>query len=126
MTEQQSIYERIGGQATVDKLIDTFYERVLSDPELKPFFEHSAMDKQRKMQKEFFSAALGGPLVYSGASLQAAHAGRGITSHHLTRFTEHLIQSLKAYQISDADVNSIVAHIGTFANEILGEAGVDG
>ena len=126
MTEHVSIYERIGGEATIDKLIDGFYDRVLSDPELKPFFEHTSMEKQRRMQKEFFSAALGGPSVYRGASLQAVHAGRGITSHHLTRFTDHLIDSLEAYQIDDADVNSIVAKIGTYANEILGEAGVDG
>jgi len=126
MTEHQSIYERIGGQATVDKLIDKFYDRVLDDPELMPFFEHTSMTKQRSMQKEFFSAALGGPLDYTGASLQAAHAGRGITSHHLTRFTDHLIETLEAYGINDADVNSIVAQIGTFANAILGESAVDG
>ena len=59
-----------------------FYNRVLSDPELAPFFEASDIDKLRRMQREFFSVALGGPIRYDGQSLSYAHHGRGIRRTH--------------------------------------------
>ena len=71
-----ALYERIGGQAAVGELIDDFYERVLTDPKLAPFFTDSSMSHLRTMQREFFAAALGGPIRYSGPSLAEIHVGR--------------------------------------------------
>ena len=48
-----SLFERIGGSAVVDELIEAFYVRVLADPLLAPFFHDTPLDRLRKMQKEF-------------------------------------------------------------------------
>ncbi len=53
----------------ISEVIDEFYDRVLADPDLKPFFRNTSMDKLRRMQREFFSAALDGPITYSGKLL---------------------------------------------------------
>jgi hemoglobin len=73
-----TLWDRLGGTQGADALIQDFYDRVLLDPELAPFFEHASMDRLRAMQREFFSAALGGPLEYSGLPMAHAHHGRGI------------------------------------------------
>ena len=73
MTEESSIYDRIGGEEGIARLVDCFYERVTSDPELKAYFEHAPMDKLRKMQREFFATATGGPIIYSGRPLRQVH-----------------------------------------------------
>jgi hypothetical protein len=75
----KSIFERIGGDQMISEVIDEFYDRVLADPDLKPFFRNTSMDKLRRMQREFFSAALDGPITYSGKPLSHVHHGRGIT-----------------------------------------------
>ena len=64
-----TLFERVGGEQTIAEVVYNFYERVLADPELKPFFKNTSMDKLRRMQREFFSAALDGPIKYTGKPL---------------------------------------------------------
>jgi len=126
MPAEPSLYERIGGQPAVDELITAFYGRVLADPALAPFFSETPIDRLQTMQREFFAAALGGPIRYSGASLVETHAGRGITTRHLARFVEHLLETLRSQGLQEEDVLEIISRINTYATEITGEVGVDG
>jgi hemoglobin len=35
-----TLFERIGGEQKIAEVVDDFYDRVLADPELKPFFRN--------------------------------------------------------------------------------------
>jgi truncated hemoglobin YjbI len=67
---QSSLYEIIGGEAALPPVVDDFYDRVLADPELRGFFAGTNMNRLKARQVEFFAAALGGPLPYTGPSLR--------------------------------------------------------
>lgn len=120
-----TIYERIGGEATVARLMGAFYERVLSDPELAPFFAGVSMEKVRSMQTLFFCAALDGPFAYSGRPLAAVHYGLGIRPPHLARFVEHLLATLRSMGLDENDVLDIMSRVETYADEITGDTSVD-
>ena len=120
MSSEASLYERIGGEATVTRVLETFYARVLDDPTLEPFFRHTSMPTLRKMQLEFFGAALDGPQTYSGLSLSHIHQGRGITVHHFNSFTQHLLDTLNDAELDQADVDEIINRINTYADNIVG------
>ena len=121
--KQQTLFERVGGEQVIAELIDEFYDRVLVDPELKPFFKDTSVDKLRRMQREFFSAALDGPITYTGRPLSHVHHVRGITKHHLARYVDHLFDTLRGRGINDQDVQYIISRISTYANEITGDLG---
>jgi hemoglobin len=120
--DNKSLYDRIGGEAGIEKLVDEFYDRVLADPELSPFFANTETSRLRAMQKEFFSEAIGGPLFYSGHSLREVHAGRGIKKTHLRLFTGHLLQTLKDHKdelsLSPQDIDAMYSRIAIEADEI--------
>lgn len=118
----ESLYARAGGDAGVTQLIGIFYQRVLADPELSPFFARIPMDKLRRMQVEFFTSALGGPLQYSGRPLAHVHHGHGITKSHLRRFTEHLLVTLETLKFSQQDIQSIYHRIALEAAEIADDS----
>ena len=115
-----TLYERLGGEAGIATIIDQFYDRVLHDPELAPFFLHTSMEKLLRMQREFFGAALEGPQTYSGLDLTHAHSGRGITTPHFTRFVRHLLETLETFGVSPKDVNAVVSRIAMYADDITG------
>ncbi len=121
-----TLYHRIGGEPTIAQLITAFYQHVLSDPMLSPFFEHTSIEKLQSMQKAFFSIALGGPAPDAKISLYEAHRGRGIERRHLTRFTEHLLATLKEIGIEEDDAMRVYDRISTYSDEVLGETSVDG
>ena len=127
MTDQsQSLFDRIGGEETVSSLVEEFYDRVLGDDELAPFFEETDMEKQRRMQREFFGAALGAPIKYSGRPLNEAHAGLGIELRHFQLFVGHLLDTLKRFNFSEREVDDIIDHVNSYVGDITGESTVDG
>ena len=124
MTE--SLHEQIGGAESVDELVVGFYQRVFSDPDLRPFFDGVSADKLTAMQREFFAGALGGPEQYSGGSLRDVHEGRGITPREMSKFTGHLLATLEAMDLAPTTVSGIVNRIARHADDITGLGGEDG
>jgi len=124
---ESTIYERIGGSETIENLVDSFYEKVLADAELKSYFEKVPMPKLRNMQKEFFSAATGGPITYTGRPLGEVHRGLGISRREFQRFTEHLLETLREVGVEEKDAYEIISHVNLYADEITSDAdfGVD-
>jgi len=123
---QQTLFERVGGKQAIAELVDKFYDRVVADPELRPFFKNVSMDKIRRMQREFFSAALDGPIIYTGRPLGYVHHGRGITKHHFSLYVGHLIHTLQGCALKEQDVQDIISRISTYADEITGDAASGG
>lgn len=122
----ETLFERIGGTNTIEKMVTAFYQRVLADPLLSPFFGQTSIEKLKKMQIAFFSIALGGGEPDKMPSLDDAHRGRGIESKHLTRFTELLLDTLTEIGISESDAQSVYERIATYSNDVLGDTSVDG
>ena len=60
----KSLYSEIGGQETIDQLVNAFYPRVYADDELKPLFQGD-MEEIKRKQRMFLSQFLGGPALYS-------------------------------------------------------------
>lgn len=61
---QQTLYEAIGGDAAIRRLVEAFYPIVVKDPLIGPLFPEDiqpVMDKQHKFLSQFF----GGPPLYS-------------------------------------------------------------
>ena len=124
--KRQTLFERVGGEQAISDLVEVFYDRVSADPELKPFFKNASMSKLRRMQREFFSAALDGPITYSGRPLSHVHHGRGITKHHFALYVDHLIFTLQDHGINNQDVQEIIGRINTYSDEITGDIGSAG
>ena len=126
--DQDTLYSRIGGDTAIVSLLDKFYGRVLNDPDLREFFVNSSIEQLKTMQKEFFAAALDGPVKYAGNDLSHIHQGRGIQAKHFRRFVNHLISVLEEeHLVSRRDAMDIVFRIATYFEQIIGDAGgVDG
>ena len=60
----KTLYTEIGGQETIDQLVNAFYPRVYADKDLSPLFEGDMKEIMRK-QRMFLPQFLGGPALYS-------------------------------------------------------------
>ena len=116
----QSLYERVGGEEAIREMVVEFYVKVLADPLLAPFFKDSELEPLHLMQREFFSAALGGPINYTGRPLHSVHAGRGIRPEHMKRFVGHMLDTLDVYSFTEGERNEVISRINTYADEIMG------
>ncbi|TNC42463.1 group I truncated hemoglobin [Mumia zhuanghuii] len=106
--DEQSPYARVGGGAAVRVVVDQFYERVLGDPTLAPYFAESDLANLKRHQVQLISHLLGGPVAYEGRELRDAHAGLAITPEAYARVVEHLVGVLVEAGVPD----DILASLG--------------
>lgn len=60
----KTIYEEIGGQVMIDKIVDTFYPKVYADKNISHLFQGDIEEIKRK-QRMFLPQLFGGPALYS-------------------------------------------------------------
>ncbi len=116
---ETSIYETVGGMPAIVAVVDDFYRRVLADPALAGFFTDSDMARLKTRQAEFFGAALGGPVPYTGAGMAEAHRGRNIGQHHFDLVAGHLAESLAAAGVPVGLVGQIIGAVAPLADDIV-------
>lgn len=115
-----TLYEQVGGEAAIAKIVDYFYnELVLKDPTVNHFFEHTDMEKQKSHQTKFISFALGGSNQYSGASMAKAHENMNLQPVHFEAIVSHLRKALSHHGVAEADVNEAIAKVNTLKDDIL-------
>jgi hemoglobin len=85
-----TVYERLGGDAGVTRLLDELYRRALADPLFVPFFQNIDLERFKSRQHAFVSQAVGGPQQYAGPPLVQSHAHLRIEQRHFDGFIEHL------------------------------------
>ena len=118
MTE--SLYEKVGGEEAISKVVDYFYnELVLKDETVNHFFQHTDMDKQRAHQSKFISFALGGPNQYSGQSMSKAHEGMNLQPNHFQAIANHLHDALAHFGVEERDIDTALTKIATLKDDIL-------
>jgi hemoglobin len=116
---QPTIFEAIGGEPALVAVVSDFYGRVLADPDLSGFFAGANMARLQGRQVEFFAAALGGPVTYSGASMKDAHVGRGIEQRHFDLVAGHLVASLSGAGVPAETIDQIVAAVAPLSADIV-------
>lgn len=112
-----SHYDRLGGAATITEAVDRFYERVLDDAELAPYFADTDMTALRRHQVLLLSQVLGGPAAYDGRQLGDAHRGVGVTDAHYDRVVGHLVGVLDELGADD----EAIAAAGAVVAEVKGD-----
>lgn len=117
---EDSLYQKLGGKPAMEAAIDAFYVKVLADDRVKHFFDDVSMDKQRRKQKEFLSAAFGGPLPWTGKDMRKAHEGMGLTEVHFNAIAENLVNTLKDLKIKQELIDEVVAVALTTKDDVLG------
>ncbi len=93
----------------VEAAVDLFYLKVLADNRIRDFFENIPMTKQRRKQKEFLSAAFGGPESWTGKDMRSAHADLGLKEEHFNAVAENLQKTLEELKVPQELVAEVLA-----------------
>jgi hemoglobin len=115
-----SLYQKLGGKAAIDAAVELFYVKVLADKRVNHYFEDINMNKQKRKQKEFLSAALGGPIPYVGKDLRRAHEDLGgLNDTHFDAIAEHLQATLTELKVDPQIIAQAMAIVGSTREAVL-------
>lgn len=119
----ESLYERLGGEAAVDAAVDIFYRKVLGDERIRHFFENIVMDKQAAKQKAFLTMVFGGPHRYTGMDMRRGHAklvASGLNDVHFDAVMENLGATLRELDVPDELIAQAAGIAESTRNDVLG------
>src|SRR6185437_7840210 len=122
---KNTLWERLGGEKGVSKIVDDFVNAVVADPKVD-FFRHGKIkpeaDEIAKMKREMVeqvSQASGGPLKYTGPDMKKIHKDMGITGPQFDATIGHLKKALQKNKVADKDTATILAAINSTRGEIV-------
>jgi len=111
----KTLFERIGGEDTLDALVNLFYRKVLADNELSSFFDGVDMDEQRAKQKLFLTAAFGGSDNYSGDDQGDAHehlVEKHLSTSQFVSVSVYLRATLEELNVPATEIVDVMAIAG--------------
>lgn len=123
-----TLYEEIGGAAVVKTAVSVFYQRVLADPALAPWFAGVDLERLRAHQRAFLMVTLGGPDLFTGREIAHAHAGLRITGRAFDTLVSHLTTTLHDLGVAPAAVARVGRRLETMRADVVagGAAGGTG
>jgi hemoglobin len=114
-----SIFDSIGGQPAVTAAVDDFYARVLADPVLAGYFVDIDMSDLKAHQRSFIAAAVGGPEIYAGRDMAAAHHGLDITDADFDAVVGHLVATLDSLGVPGPTIDAIGTKLAPLRTDIV-------
>lgn len=115
-----SLYERLGGREAIEAVVDEFYDRVLADPQLAPYFADVDMTRQRAHQTAFIAAVTGGPAEYDGDDMREAHAHLDLSESDFGAVAGHLDDALAECGVADEDRETVRSEVASLKPAVLG------
>lgn len=118
---EETLYDRLGGHGGIRTVVDEFYDRLLADDELGPFFAGADMEKLRRTQTDFLCEAAGGPETYDAEPVREAHIHVPFTPEHIERAVTILDETLDDFDVPDEDAEAVVGAIAAYESDLLAE-----
>lgn len=120
---EQTLYDKLGGEAAVNAAVDIFYRKVLNDYRINRFFDNVDMEKQAAKQKAFLTMAFGGPHNYTGEDMRKGHAHlvkMGLDDSHFDAVLENLGATLEELNVPQELIAEVVTIAESTRNDVLG------
>jgi len=113
-----AVFDLLGGIRAIEDLVETFYDMIMGDPALVPYFAGFSVAKIKQHQMQFLMAVTGGPNIYVGRPLRVAHAALQIPADHFDRAAAHLDATLTVKGIDPDHRALILARVNALRRHI--------
>lgn len=124
-TMNKSLYERIGGEPALRKVVDEFVAKAAANPIVnftrngKWVASDAAVKTLKTHLVNFLGGAFGGPQKYTGRSMKASHTGMMITQAEFNALAADLQSVLEANKVPKAEVAEIMKIAASTAPDIV-------
>ena len=119
---QQTLFDRLGGEAALRAIIGRFVDRMFEDVMIGYLFRAADRERVKAKEYEFAARHLGAPVSYSGRPIDQAHRVHRITGGQFMRRLQILKETLAAFRAPAEVVEHWVAHTLSLQAEITDNA----
>lgn len=117
-----TLYDRLGGRAGIDKLVDRVVDLHFQNEVICPRYkalDEEATDRAREKTKEFLAAGAGGPVEYTGRSMIETHTGMNVSAAEFVAVVDDIMQAMKELDYPPPVCNEVLGVAYSLKEEIV-------
>lgn len=120
---QPSLYQRLGGEAGITKVVNDFVTIVAADENIKEkhrkhFLEGDVALLKKKLVDQI-GEATGGPQKYTGKNMKDAHKGLEITNKDFNALAADLVKALDMNKVPEDAKKELLAMLETMRKDVV-------
>jgi truncated hemoglobin YjbI len=119
----RTLFDELGGEAALRRIIDRFVDRVFDDVMIGFFFRNAKRERIKAMEYEFAAQHLGAGTTYTGRPLDAAHARHPIMGGQFMRRLQILKDVMAELGVPDHVQKHWIEHTERLRPLITGDEG---
>jgi hemoglobin len=114
-----TLYERLGGERTINAVVENLLYRIADDPDIVVFFSNTNIDYFAESLASQLCEVSDGPCRYEGPPMDRAHQNMGLTDVYFNRLVEHLDAAMQEEGIALGPRNELLGRLAPMYVEIM-------
>lgn len=121
--ENASLYDRLGGEDGISKIVDDLVDLHMVNPGLSkrflPYKGTKGLEAVKQHNKDFFSNGTGGPTKYTGRDMVTAHTGLNISYKEFVLTVDDLMLALDKSNIDEETKKDVMAIFWSLKDTVI-------
>lgn len=118
-TKTASLYERLGGEAKVRKIVNDILDKNYNNPDIGHYFRNVDMKKLKNLVFEFFSMGTGGPHKYTGRDMHTSHTDLKINEEDFQKGNIDVLLALEENGVGEEERQEVIAILDSLKHEVI-------
>jgi len=115
-----SLYERLGRQEGITRIVHDVMDAHLNNPVIAPRFQAATdLDHAKEMAVQFFCAGCGGPECYTGRDLVVAHRGMNISEQEYMAAMDDILGALEKNGVDPGTRGEVTAVLYALKGQVI-------
>ena len=122
MSNENTLYARLGGYDAIAAVVDNLLPRLMSDERLGRFWAHRGEDglrREKQLLIDFLCHCAGGPLFYTGRDMKASHKGMRINEDDWSSFLGHVKATLDEFKVAATEKEMVIGFVQSTKADIV-------
>jgi hemoglobin len=116
---QTSLFERLGGDAGIARIVAAFRQNLGTNSRLEPRFRGAEVPAVGKRLEDFICEVSGGPCRYVGPAIRDMHRGMGITNDDFDLFIGELSRAFDSQRVAVADRDAVLSRFRALRADLI-------
>lgn len=118
-TPQNTLYEKLGGEAGVDGIVSGLIKQIGQDKQIFHYFADANISRFRTHLTTHLCTITDGPCKYTGDTMTDIHTGMKITEKDFNHLVDLLINAMNLQGIPHRIQNQLIAKLAPFRASII-------
>ncbi|KIC92686.1 group I truncated hemoglobin [Flavihumibacter solisilvae] len=118
-TKEVSLYDKLGGEVGLRKIVTDILDRNSNNPQISHYFRNVDMNILNQHVFEFFSMGIGGPHQYTGKDMLTAHTGLHINEKDFDIANDDVVKALNDNKVPEAEQKEIIGILESLREQVV-------